>query len=90
VEWRQRLVQQLLNGPLEGIVFYDHASGRTNANPWQASSNSVTLHGVGGGLNWTLSQQTVLRSYVAFRGDRTWTAAPDHHVQYGLLLSAAF
>jgi hemolysin activation/secretion protein len=90
VEWRQRLVQQLLNGPLEGIVFYDHASGHTNANPWQAGPNSVTLHGVGGGLNWTLSQVLTLRSYVAFRGDRTWTAAPDHHVQYGLLLSATF
>jgi hemolysin activation/secretion protein len=90
VEWRQRLLQQLLNGPLEGIVFYDSASGHTNATPWQVGPNSVTLHGAGGGLNWTLSRQLVLRSYVAFRGDRTWTAAPDHRVQYGLMLSAAF
>jgi hypothetical protein len=85
VEWRQRLAQ-----PLEGVVFYDHASGHTNATPWQPGANSVTLHGVGGGLNWALSQQLMLRSYVAFRGDRRWTAAPDHSVQYGLLLSAAF
>jgi hemolysin activation/secretion protein len=85
VEWRQRLAQ-----PLEGIVFYDHASGHTNATPWLPGSNSVTLHGVGGGLNWTLSQQLTLRSYVALRGDRHWTAAPDHSVQYGLLLSATF
>jgi hemolysin activation/secretion protein len=85
VEWRQRLAR-----PLEGVVFYDHANGHTNARPWQPGANSVTVHGVGGGLNWTMSQQLMLRSYVAFRGDRHWTAAPDHSVQYGLLLSATF
>ncbi len=85
VELRQRLAQ-----PLEGVVFYDAASGHTNATPWLPGSNSVTVHGVGGGLNWTLPQQLLLRSYVAFRGDRHWTAAPDHGVQYGLLLSATF
>jgi hemolysin activation/secretion protein len=89
VEWRQGL-GQALNGPVEGVVFYDHASGHTNATPWQTGSNSVTLHGVGGGLNWTLSQQTLLRSYVAFPGDRHWTAAPDHRVQYGLLWLMTF
>jgi hemolysin activation/secretion protein len=89
VEWRQRL-GQVLNGSVDGIVFYDHATGHLNATPWQLGSNSVTLHGPGGGFNWALSQQVMLRSYVAFRGHRQWTAAPDHGVQYGLVLLATF
>ena len=89
VEWRQQL-GQLFKGPLEGVVFYDHANGHTNAKPWQAGANVVTLQGVGGGLNWSIWQGTMLRSYVAVRGDRPWTAAPDHDVQYGLSLATTF
>lgn len=89
VEWRQRLAQ-LWRGALEGTVFYDYATGRTNAFPWQPRPNGVVLHGPGVGLNWALPDQTTLRSFVAFRGDRPWTAAPDHGAEYGLLLSTVF
>jgi hemolysin activation/secretion protein len=89
VEWRQTL-GQILEGPLEAAVFYDRASGHTNAQPWSGEPNHVALDGAGVGLNWGLSRTTTFRSYVAFRGNRPWSAAPDQNAQYGLMLFTAF
>jgi hemolysin activation/secretion protein len=89
LEWRQGL-GLLFKGALEGVVFYDRATGHIDAKPWQPTTNVATLRGIGAGLNWSVWQGTVLRSYVAVRGDHPWTAAPDHDVQYGLLLATTF
>jgi hemolysin activation/secretion protein len=75
---------------LEGSVFYDHARGDLNASPWAPTTNRATLSGVGLGLNCWLSDGMVLRSIVAFRGNRPATAAPDSSYQYTLSLNKAF
>ena len=89
VEWRQRF-DNIVPRTLEAVLFYDHGTGHINTRPWQAGPNSVTLDGVGGGLNIPLSGRVLLKSFIAFRGDRPFTAAPDHPVQYGLQLSTVF
>jgi hemolysin activation/secretion protein len=75
---------------LEGAVFYDRARGDLNSSPWAATSNRATLSGVGVGLNCALTGQVVLRSSIAFRGNRRATAAPDSSYQYSLSLNTAF
>ncbi|HYD33362.1 MAG TPA: ShlB/FhaC/HecB family hemolysin secretion/activation protein, partial [Methylophilaceae bacterium] len=42
VEWRQRISTPWGTG-LEGLLFYDRARGRINADPWTNDSNHVTL-----------------------------------------------
>jgi hemolysin activation/secretion protein len=88
-EWRQQLAR-LATGVLEGVVFYDWAIGRAEASPWQSGPDTITLHGEGAGLNWASAGGAQIRSFVAVRGDRPWTAAPDHRVEFGLSASTVF
>ncbi len=75
---------------LEASVFYDRARGDLNADPWAGTPNRATLSGVGVGLNCALTDVMVLRSSIAFRGNRRMTAAPDSSYQYSLSLNMAF
>jgi len=89
IEWRQRIPAGGL-GTFEGVLFYDRARGDMNADPWIVGGNRVTLEGTGVGLNWASGGGLMLRSTIAWRGDRPMTAAPDHGYQYNLSMSMAF
>jgi hemolysin activation/secretion protein len=88
-EWRQQLMR-FPAGALEGVVFYDWATGRTEASPWQIGPDTLSLHGEGVGLNWGSAGGAQVRSFVAIRGDRPWLAAPDHRIEFGLSVSTVF
>jgi len=89
VEWRQQIPTSLGSG-LEGLLFYDRARGKINADPWTSDSNHVTLDGWGVGLNYRFSNQLMLKTTLAFRGDEEMTAAPDDHYRFNLSISKAF
>ena len=89
VEWRQQISTSWGSG-LEGLLFYDRARGRINADPWTNDSNHVTLDGWGVGLNYRFSNQLVLKTTLAFRGDEEMTAAPDDHYRFNLAISKGF
>lgn len=87
VEWRQALAPQW-----QGLVFFDAARGRANAEPWTGSdAGERTLRGAGVGLSWIGAKGLSARAFYAHRlGDTRATAEPDSDDRFWLQASWAF
>jgi hemolysin activation/secretion protein len=60
------------------IGFIDAGRVDTNRNPWSAGPNRRTLSGAGVGLNWSDTNNFMVRAYYAVKlGDEAATSAPD-------------
>jgi hemolysin activation/secretion protein len=69
---------ELISGKMQLIGFADTGTVKTNKNPWLAEQNSRTLSGAGIGLNWTGTNNFVLKTFYAWKlGSETATSAPD-------------
>jgi len=67
-----------LSGQLQLIGFVDTGTVTTNENPWAPGPNSRTLSGAGVGLNWTGTNNFMVRAYYAHKlGNAIATSAPD-------------
>jgi hemolysin activation/secretion protein len=65
-------------GKMQLIGFVDSGTVKTNRNPWQTGQNSRTLSGAGIGLNWTGTNNFVLKTYYAWKlGNETAVSSPD-------------
>lgn len=65
-------------GQVQLIGFIDAGSVETNRNPWFVGNNRRTLSGAGVGLNWSDTNNYLVRVYYAFKlGDEAATSAPD-------------
>jgi len=65
-------------GQLQLIGFIDTGSVTVNKNPWMAGPNRRTLSGAGVGVNWSDTNNFMVRAYYAFKvGDEAATSAPD-------------
>jgi len=63
---------------LQLIGFIDTGSVAVNKNPWAAGNNRRTLSGAGIGLNWSDTNNFMVRAYYAGKlGDETALSAPD-------------
>jgi hemolysin activation/secretion protein len=69
---------QQLPGQLQLIAFIDAGSVTINKNPWAPGANTRTLSGAGVGINWSETNNFMVRAYYAFKlGDEAATSAPD-------------
>ena len=69
---------ETLPGQLQLIGFIDTGTVTINKNPWAAGPNRRTLSGAGVGLNWTVSNSFVIKTYYARKlGNEVATSAPD-------------
>jgi hemolysin activation/secretion protein len=67
-----------LSGEMQFIGFLDTGTVMTNKNPWLVTQNFRTLSGGGVGLNWTGTNNFVLKTYYAHKiGTEAATSAPD-------------
>lgn len=65
-------------GQLQLIGFVDTGSVTVNKNPWVAGPNRRTLSGAGVGINWSETNNFMVRAYYAFKlGDEAATSGPD-------------
>ena len=65
-------------GQLQLIGFIDTGSVTLNKNPWMAGPNRRTLSGAGVGLNWSDTNNFMVRAYYAFKlGDEVALSSPD-------------
>ena len=65
-------------GQLQLIGFVDTGTVTINKNPWVAGPNRRTLSGAGVGINWSETNNFMVRTYYAFKlGDEVATSAPD-------------
>ncbi len=65
-------------GQLQLIGFIDTGSVTLNKNPWAEGPYSRTLSGAGIGLNWSETNNFMVRAYYAFKlGDEAANSAPD-------------
>jgi hemolysin activation/secretion protein len=66
-------------GQLQLIGFVDSGTVKLSKNPWDATvSNRRTLSGAGVGLNWSDTNNFMVRAYYAVKiGDEAATSAPD-------------
>ncbi|WP_029527303.1 ShlB/FhaC/HecB family hemolysin secretion/activation protein [Polaromonas glacialis] len=67
-----------LPGQVQLIGFVDTGSVTTHKNPWDAGDNRRTLSGAGVGLNWSETNNFLVRAFYARKlGSETVTSAPD-------------
>ncbi|MDO8717711.1 MAG: ShlB/FhaC/HecB family hemolysin secretion/activation protein [Polaromonas sp.] len=67
-----------LPGQVQLVGFVDTGSVTINKNPWQAGDNRRTLSGAGVGLNWSDTNNFMVRAFYARKlGDETAQSAPD-------------
>lgn len=67
-----------LPGQMQLIGFVDTGSVTVNKNPWGPGPNHRTLSGAGLGVNWSDTNNFMVRAYYAFKlGDEAATSAPD-------------
>jgi hemolysin activation/secretion protein len=67
-----------LPGQVQLIGFLDTGSVTVNKNPWGPGSNQRTLRGAGVGINWSETNNFMVRAYYAFKvGDEAATSGPD-------------
>jgi len=67
-----------LPGQVQLIGFVDTGSVTTHKNPWEAGDNRTTLSGAGVGLNWSESNNFMVRAFYARKlGSETAQSAPD-------------
>ena len=65
-------------GQLQLIAFVDTGTVTANKNPWAAGSNRRTLSGAGVGLNWSATNNFIVKAYYARKlGNEAATSAPD-------------
>lgn len=65
-------------GQLQLIAFVDTGTVTINKNPWAAGSNRRTLSGAGMGLNWSETNNFIVKAYYARKlGSEAATSAPD-------------
>jgi hemolysin activation/secretion protein len=65
-------------GQVQLIGFIDTGSVDTNRNPWTVGPNRRTLSGAGVGVNWSDTNNYMVRAYYAVKlGDEAATSAPD-------------
>ena len=65
-------------GQLQLIGFVDVGSVTVNKTPWAPGSNTRTLSGAGIGINWSETNNFMVRAYYAVKlGNETATSAPD-------------
>ena len=69
---------ETLPGQLQLIGFADVGAVYTNRNPWSLSDNRRTLSGAGVGVNWSDTNNFMVRAYYAVKlGDEVAQSAPD-------------
>lgn len=67
-----------LPGQVQLIGFVDTGSVTTHKNPWEAGDNRRTLSGAGVGLNWSETNNFMVRAFYARKlGSETAQSAPD-------------
>jgi hemolysin activation/secretion protein len=67
-----------LPGQVQLIGFVDTGSVTTHKNPWEAGDNRRTLSGAGVGLNWSDTNNFMVRAFYARKlGSETAQSAPD-------------
>ena len=67
-----------LPGQMHLIGFVDAGSVTTHKNPWTVGPNHRTLSGAGVGVNWTGTNNFVVKAYYAVKlGNEVATSAPD-------------
>ncbi|MEO6292671.1 MAG: ShlB/FhaC/HecB family hemolysin secretion/activation protein, partial [Burkholderiaceae bacterium] len=65
-------------GQLQLIAFIDTGTVTVNKNPWAAGPNRRTLSGAGVGLNWSATNNFIVKAYYARKlGSEVATSAPD-------------
>jgi hemolysin activation/secretion protein len=65
-------------GQMQLIAFVDTGTVTTNKNPWAAGPNRRTLSGAGVGLNWSATNNFIVKAYYARKlGNEAATSAPD-------------
>lgn len=65
-------------GQLQLIGFVDTGSVTVNKNPWTVGPNRRTLSAAGVGINWSETNNFMVRAYYAFKlGDEAATSGPD-------------
>ena len=79
LEARMRLPTPVqLPGQVQLIGFVDTGSVTLHKNPWDAGDNRRTLSGAGVGLNWSETNNFMVRAFYARKlGDEAATSAPD-------------
>jgi hemolysin activation/secretion protein len=77
--WLLPKLTATLPGQVQLIGFIDSGSVNINKSPWPGSGiNQRTLSGAGIGLNWSESNDFMVRAYYAFKvGSEAATSAPD-------------
>ncbi|AVO42840.1 ShlB/FhaC/HecB family hemolysin secretion/activation protein [Simplicispira suum] len=69
---------QQLPGQMQLVGFVDVGSVTTHKQPWDSSDNRRTLSGAGVGLNWSDTNNFLVRTFYAFKlGNEAATSAPD-------------
>ena len=69
---------QQLPGQVQLVGFVDVGSVTTHKKPWDAGDNRRTLSGAGIGLNWSETNNFLVRAFYARKlGNETATSAPD-------------
>lgn len=65
-------------GQMQLVGFVDTGTVTSNKNPWSAGPNSRTLSGAGVGINWSDTNDFMVRTYYAWKlGNAAATSAPD-------------
>lgn len=80
-----------LPGQMQLIGFVDTGSVTTHKHPWVAGPNTRTLSGAGVGLNWSETNNFMVRAYYAFKlGNEAATSAPDKSGRFWIQLVKYF
>lgn len=76
--WQLPKFSQALPGQVQLIGFVDAGAVTVNRNPWAPGANTRHLSGAGVGVNWSETNNFMVRAYYAFKlGDEAATSAPD-------------
>ena len=82
---------QWLPGQLQAVGFVDHGAVTMNKDPWGPGDNNRTLSGAGVGLDWSETNNFLVRAYYAFKlGNEVATSAPDKSGRFWIQLVKYF
>ena len=80
-----------LPGQIQLIGFVDTGTVTVNKDPWTDEDNTRTLSGAGVGLNWSETNNFMVRAYYAFKlGSEAATSAPDSSGRFWIQLVKYF
>lgn len=75
----------LMPGRVQLLGFYDNGLISLSKTPWTAAHNRRNLSGAGLGLNWTVDNVFMVKTYYARKlGSEPATSAPDSAYRFGL------